>query len=184
MSRRAAVALIALVSSLTLLAAGCGGGDDSSTDVTATDEWATSFCTAVRSWVDELDQIRSELGNPSSLSRDTLEQAATDVDDATQTLVDDLRGLGRPDTESGQEVRDALDSLSDTLENERAEIETAIDGISSLTDVPGAITTIGSSVSAMGTALADTQSAIDDADVEGDLRTAFENSDACDQIAG
>jgi hypothetical protein len=36
----------------------------------------------------------------------------------------------------------------------------------------------------MGTALADTQSAIDDADVEGDLRTAFENSDACDQIAG
>jgi hypothetical protein len=184
MSRLAALALLALVGSLALLGAGCGGNGDDATDATPTDEWAESFCTAVSSWTDELRRIGDTIDDPSALDPDTLRAAADDVSATTESFVDDVRALGTPDTESGEEIRDSLDTLSDTLETERADIEAAIEDISTLADIPAAITTIGASVSAMGSAFQTALDAVDDADVGGELESALEQSDACDEIVG
>jgi hypothetical protein len=183
MRRLGLVALLLLVASLALTAAGCGG-DNEPSGATAADEWADGFCTAVTTWTDELQRIGDSLGDPSSLSRDAIEQAAQEASRATDQLVDDIRALGTPDTESGQEVRDTLDTLADTLDTEKADIEQAVEGISGLTGLPAAITTIGGSLSAMGSALQDAQDAIDEADVDGELKAAFEQSDACNEVTG
>jgi methyl-accepting chemotaxis protein len=178
--RRAKIGALLLAGSLALAGAGCGGSDEAETS--SVDAWASGFCTALTSWTDELQQIGNEFNDPSSLNEDSIQDAVASVSDATDAFVDDVRALGSPDTESGDEVESAVDELADTLESSKADIEDAADGISGLTDLPGAVTAIGSALTAMGTAMQGAVTAIEDADVGGELETAFEQSDACNDI--
>jgi methyl-accepting chemotaxis protein len=177
--RRLALALAVLA--LTGIAAGCGGDDASDEDATAA--WASGFCSAITDWTDELEGVTSQFSDASNLSEEGLRSAAEDVRSSTQTLVDELRDLGRPETASGEEVESALDDLSDTLESETAEIEDTADGVSNLTDLPGAITTITSSLSAMATSFSNALTAIQNADVGDELQTALEDSPECAGIS-
>jgi ABC-type transporter Mla subunit MlaD len=183
MRRPGPIALLLLVAALAIAAVGCGG-DEEPSGATATDEWAEQFCTAVSSWTDELRQIGGTIDDPSALNTDALEQAARDVSTVTEGFVEEMRALGAPDTESGDDVRESLNSLADTLETEKADIESAVDDLSGLTDIPGAITAIGRALTAMGTAFENALSAVEDADAGGELEDALEQSDACDEIAG
>jgi hypothetical protein len=177
--RRFCIAAI-LALALAGVAVGCGGDDESETDPTAA--WADGFCSAVTDWTDELQTITSQFSDTSNLSEDGLQSAATDVQAATQTLVDELRDLGAPETDSGEEVKSALDTLSTTLEDESSAIEDTANGVSSITELPSAITTISSSLSALGTAFSQTLQTIENADASGELRSALEDSPACADI--
>ncbi len=174
--------LATVVAALALLAAGCGGSDESSS-ASPTDEWADGFCTAITTWTDSLQSVTDQFSSPSSLSTSAFEDASNDIKSSTQTLVDDLKGLGTPDTESGQAVKDSVDELSTTLESEVADIESAVDGVSGLTGLPSAISSITTSLSAMGTAFASTLQSLESADVKGELQTALEDSPACAEIS-
>ena len=169
-----------LVLALAGVAAGCGGDDETQTDPTAA--WADGFCSAVTDWTDELQTITSQFSDTSNLSEDGLQSAATDVQSATQTLVDELRDLGAPETDSGEEVKSALDTLSTTLENESTAIEDTANGVSGITGLPSAITKITTSLSALGTAFSQTLQTIENADASGELRTALEDSPECADI--
>jgi hypothetical protein len=173
--------LVLVVASLAAVAAGCGGSDEEA-DPTAA--WASGFCTAVTTWTDSLQDVLSQFSDTSSLSEDGLEEAANDARSSTEQLVDDLEALGAPDTESGEEVRSSLDTLSSTLESEVAEIESTVEGISGITGLPSAISTVFASLTAMGTAASATLQAIDSADVGGELQTALEDSPECAGIPG
>ena len=170
----------AAVAALALAAAGCGG--DESPTASATDEWADGFCTAITTWTDSLQSVTDQFSSASALSQDGLEDAANDVQSSTETLVDDLRGLGRPETESGDAVESSVDELSTTLESEVANIESAAQGASGLTEIPGAITSITASLAAMSTAFSSTLQTIESADADAELRTALEDSPACADI--
>jgi hypothetical protein len=147
-----------------------------------TDEWADGFCTAITTWTDSLTSVREQFTSPSSLSKEALEGAASDIKGSTDELVSDLRALGAPDTESGEEIKSSLDELSNTLESEVANVEGAVDDVSGLTGIPGALTSVSTSLSAMGTAFASTLEAVGNADVDGELQTALEDSPACADI--
>ena len=178
MHRRLALAVAVLA--LAGIAAGCGG-DDSNEDATAA--WASGFCSAITDWTDELQSVTSEFSDTSNLSEEGLQSAADDVRSATQTLVDELEDLGRPETASGEEVESSLNELSDTLDSQTAEIEEAAEGVSNLTDLPNAITAISTSLSAMATAFANTLTSIQNADVGNELQTALEDSPECAGIS-
>ena len=169
-----------LVLALAGVAAGCGG-DESESDPTAA--WADGFCSAVTDWTDELRTITSQFSDTSNLSEDGLQSAATDVLSATQTLVDELRDLGAPETDSGEEVKSALDTLSTTLEDESSAIEDTANGVSNITELPSAITKISSSLAALGTAFSQTLQTIENADASGELRAALEDSPECADIS-
>lgn len=171
---RPRAAVIAFVLALALVAAGCGGSDD---DADPTAAWASGFCTAITDWTSSIEDATSEL--TSSPSEDGLRSAADSVRSATDQFVDELRGLGRPETDSGDEIESALDTASTTIESESADIEEAVDGISNLTDLPEALTTITSALSAMGTAAASVLQAMQAADVDGELQSALEDSPEC-----
>ena len=180
MSRLTLIAAL-LVSALALVAAGCGGDDESSNAIPA-DEWADEFCTAVSSWTDNLQQIRDRFTDLSSLNEDALNEAADDAGSATDEFVNDLKDLGRPDTESGQEIEDSLQTLEDTVEQEKIDVEDTVNNVEDLSDIPAAITAIGSALSSMGTALQSTFDAIRNEDVGGELKTAVDQSEACQGV--
>jgi hypothetical protein len=171
----------AAVAALALIAAGCGG--DESPTASAADEWADEFCTAITTWTDSLQNVTDQFSSASALSRDGLQDAANDVQSSTETLVDDLRGLGRPETESGTAVESSVDELTTTLETEVANIESAAQGASGLTEIPSAISSITTSLSAMATAFASTLDTIESEDAQGELRTALEDSPACADLS-
>ena len=178
--RRSWVVVI-VVLAMAGMAAGCGGDDESEPDTTTA--WASDFCTAVTTWKDDLESIQSDFSSPSDFSEESIKSAAEDAKSATDTLLDTLRDLGAPDTASGEQVRDAVGSVSSTVEDESAKIQDAADGVSSLADLPAAISTITASVSAILTAGSEARQTVEDADVDGELRTAFENSPECDDLS-
>jgi hypothetical protein len=190
MRNHALRALGLVVLALALVAAGCGGGDDeeaagtTEAGTSATVEWAGSVCTAITTWKNELGQILDELADPSSLDEQSLEDAANDAKAATDTMVDELQSLGAPDTESGQDVEQAVDDFEKTMEDDVSEIEDTAEGISGITDLPGAITSISSSLSSMSAAFTSTLQTIEDADVQGELEDAFDESESCDELTG
>jgi hypothetical protein len=169
------------IAALALLAAGCGGDESSASP---TEEWAEGFCTAITTWTDSLRSTTEQFSNASSLSSEALTDAGNDVKSSTETLVDDLRALGPPETESGEEVQTSIDELSTTLESEVAKIETAVEDASGLAELPNAISAITTSLSAMATAFSTTLQTIESADAQGELKTALEDSPTCADITG
>ena len=162
------------------VAAGCGGDDNGEENPTAA--WASDFCTSITSWREEVEGLTSQFSDTSNLSEEGIRTAAEDARSSTDDLVDELRGLGAPPTESGEEVRTAVDSFATTIETESAEIQEAAEGISSITDLPSALPAITSSASAMATALSETLATVQDADVDDELRAALEDSPECDDV--
>jgi hypothetical protein len=97
--------------------------------------------------------VTDGLDDLSSLSQERFEQARDDIEGATETFRDDLSSLGTPETESGEEARQAVDDFSSTLESESADIEETIDGISGIADLPVVAQDIAASLSSVYSAL-------------------------------
>lgn len=180
MRSRVSLATSILVLMLALIAAGCGGSNEE-TDPTAA--WASGFCTAVTDWTDSLGEVTSQFTDTSNLSQDGLESAAEDAGTATEQLVDELRGLGAPETDSGEEIQSSLDELATTLETEAGKISNAVEGASGITGIATAFTAVSTSLSAMGSAFAATLQAVGDSDVGGELQAALEDSPECAGIS-
>jgi hypothetical protein len=174
------LALLACVASLVVVAGACGGDDNGETE--SADAWADEFCTTVNAWTDELERIRDDLGDVSSLTSESLEDAADEAEAETDEFLDEIRDLGAPETESGEAVETEIDEFADSVEAEKEEIRQAVDDASGLGGLADAIGTIGTSIAAMATELEQTLDAIDTADADGEVRQALEDSEACDQV--
>jgi len=173
-----------LVLALAAVAAGCGGSDDetTTTETSASAEWADGLCSAISTWKSELSSIASQFTDLSSLTEDGLQSAADDAKEATDTFRDDLQGLGTPDTESGEEIRSSVDELSSTVETEVDSLETTVGDVSSLADVPTAVTAATASIEKMSTALSSTITTIKAADAQGEIKDAIDNSPDCASV--
>ena len=173
-----------LVLALAAVAAGCGGSDDetTTTETAATAEWADGLCTAISTWKSSLSSIASQFTDLSSLTEDGVRSAADDAKEATDTFRDDLEGLGTPDTESGDEIKSSVDDLSSTVETEVDSLETTVGDVSSLADVPTAVTAATASIEKMSTALSSTITTIKAADTQGEIKAAIDNSPDCASV--
>ena len=136
--------------------------------------------------VDDVEERLEEAAEPltdlSSLSEESLQQAADDAKTATETLSDSLNALGRPDISSGEQVRSSVQDLATDVENGASEIETAVEGVASVADIPSAIDTITTTVTDMGTEVDGAVQTLEDADVSGELVTAFADADSCGEL--
>jgi hypothetical protein len=185
--RAGALAAVGIAATLALVAAGCGGGNESSSTTSTSEttpvvEWADGLCTAITTWKQSLTDATSSI--TLSPSKEKLQQAADDVKSANQKLSEDLKALGTPDTESGQQVKQSVDDLSSTLDTQESDIEDAANNPSNLSGLASAVTTISTSLAAMGTAVSSTIHAIDNADVKGDMQAAFNQASSCSDITG
>ena len=191
-------ALTACVASFALVAAGCGGDDEPSTQTTAgasssgsssgsssessAEEWAGDLCSALTTWTNSLEEAVKPLADLSSLSEESLQQAADDAKTATATLAGSLKSLERPDTDSGDQVASSVENLATELETGANVIENAVAAVSSAADLPSAVETITTTVTGMGHEVDTAVQSIEDADATGELTIAFDDADACGDL--
>jgi hypothetical protein len=175
--------LAVLILSAAILA-GCGGGSDSSSgasgtesSATAADDWANSVCEAFVAWNNSItDAGQGIRDNP---SEEGIRTAGEQIQTATQTLADDLRGLGRPDTESGQEAKDTVDQLATNLDTSLQKINEAMDNASGTTGAVTAASTIGTSLVEMADQVSTAFQQLREIDAQGELQSSFEQGDSC-----
>jgi hypothetical protein len=177
--------LSAVVSTAVLVAVGCGGGAGSGSSTegsAAAQDWANGLCQAVGSWNDSITSAGTGLkDNP---TEEGLRKAADEVQSATQTLSDDLKGLGTPETESGQQAKDSVDHLAGQLDGGLEEIQGAVDGASSISEALTAISTVSSTLVAMGDEVSSTVRKLRQADAQGELADAFRQAGSCSELSG
>ncbi len=180
MSRRATFAVVVAVAAF--LAAGCGSSDSSS-DATATATWADGLCSAITTWTSSLSSIGDSLKG-GNLSKDSLSSAVDDAKSATETFTSDLDSLGKPDTDAGQQAKDAVDQLSADLKADMTKIEDAVDGASGVSGILDAVTVISSTLQTAGNQVTSTITSLEDIDAKGELESAFKQSSSCNDLAG
>jgi hypothetical protein len=175
---------VALASLLVLgvLAAGCGGGGGGSSSSTKSpDEWADGVCSAINTWSDSL-RSASQSVTGGNLSENSLKQAASDLQDSTAQLKDDLDGLGKPDLESGDKAKEDVDTLSSNISDGVDKIDGALKDVQNGGGIVNAVTTVTSTISTMGTQVQTTFDELKSLDPAGELKSAFENASSCKNV--
>jgi hypothetical protein len=163
-----------------VLAAGCGG-DGNGSDSTSPTEWADSLCSSVTTWTDSLQSTTDSLRS-GNLTEDSLRSAADDVKSSTETFADDVKGLGKPDTESGQQAEDLADGLGDDLDEGAQKIESTIEGVSDPSGVLNAVSVVSGTIQTMSQQVSSTLQQLRQLDPAGDLAQGFQEADSCDVI--
>ena len=182
LSKRALLA--ASVAGAALLAAGCGSSSDSSSsDTSPTTEWADSFCSAINTWTASITSIVDPIKG-GDISKDSLTTAVDDAKGATDTLISDLDGLGKPDTEAGQEAKDSVDKLSTDLKARVTTIEDEINGASGIAGYIAAAPAVLTALGTMGTDVTSTVTTLEGLDAKGELETAFNDAASCADLKG
>ena len=169
------MAAAALVAALSLVAAGCGGDDTSSSE-----PWADSVCTDLNTWADSMTTtITGVMSQGLSVSSSDLEAAANQAQSATSRLVDDLRQIGPPDTESGQQAQQELQQLGDEIEQHATKARDLVEGASG-SGAAGIVATARSLLVEIGAAADEVKSAATSLGQAGqDIRDGIESSDSC-----
>lgn len=181
--------LLVLTLAAAIVAAGCGGGSSDSSgsnssgasgtesSATAADDWANSVCEAFVNWNNSItDAGQAIKDNP---TEEGINSAGDEIRSATQTLADDLRGLGRPDTETGQQAKDTIDQLVTSLDTSLQKIRDAMDNASGTAGAVTAASTIGTSLVTMADHVSTAFGQLEDIDTQGELQSAFESADSC-----
>jgi hypothetical protein len=168
---------------LAVLAAGCGGGGSSSSDSTKPpEEWADGVCSAINTWTDSLQSAAKSVTG-GNLSENSLKQAASDLEDSTAQLKDDLDGLGKPDLASGDKAKQSVDTLSSNISNGVDKINGAIKDAQNGGGIVNAVTTVTSTIQTMGTQVQTTFNNLKSLDPAGELKSAFENASSCKSLS-
>jgi hypothetical protein len=176
-------AFAAVVLAAAVLAGGCGGSDDEDSEASDATVWAGQLCTAASSWAEVLTSTVDGL-RAGNVSKEDLEAAADDVKTATQTLVDDIEDLPRPNTDAGEQAKETVDELADELQQDADTIEDAVDDVSGASDVLSAVSTVGATLATMGSRVTSTVNEVRELDARGELTDAFQNAVPCRELSG
>jgi predicted phage gp36 major capsid-like protein len=162
------------------LAAGCGGDDDSGSS--ATTDWANGVCEAISNWGDSVKSTGESLKSGAT-NADDLREAVDEFEQATRTFVDDLKKLGKPDTDVGDKAQEEIDQLADNVDENISKMKEAADEASGAGGALEAATTISGTLSTMGQQLSSAFAELEQLDAKGELEQAFKDADACDELS-
>ena len=151
-----------------------------------TEEWAGSVCTSLSDWRDSISSLADAGGEP--LTADSLREKVDDASAATSELVSGLQDLGPPDLEAGDQVEEQLDQST-------AELESSFDALKEqadeAADAPPSefvqqFAGLASDFAALQTAIADTMTTLQNADVaeesKAELQQAFADAPSCQSL--
>ena len=170
-----------VLAGIVLAAAGCGSSGSSSTS--STESWANSLCSAVTTYDTALKAAGSSLQS-SGISESSLRRAVGDVNDATDTFISSLKGLGKPDTAAGAQAKDSVDALTSQLQQDASSIRTATADVSTLSGALTAAVSVTATASGASTQITDTWNSLQQLDAKGELSQAFSNAQSCTSLKG
>ena len=167
---------------LAVLAAGCGGGGGGgSSNTESAQDWADGVCSAINTWTDSLKSAGQSLTG-GNLSENALTGAASDLQDSTAQLKDDLGSLGKPDLSAGDKAKETVDSLSSNIQSGVDKIDGAIKDAKNGGSLVGALSTVTSTISTMGTQVQTAFTDLENLDPGGELESAFKNASSCKSL--
>jgi hypothetical protein len=185
MSRRLVSHILALVATAVIVvtAAACGGSSGSKAAGTTTPTESQSFanlvCSSLVTWKQDVTKAVNSVKE--SPSKETITLAATKGRDSTATLVNELKSLDVPNTESSKEAKTTLTTLEDQLEQGASKIkETA----GKMTGLKGSV----EAVSIISTTLVTMRDQVKAAGEKlrtlpkGELKDAFTTSQTCQSL--
>jgi hypothetical protein len=173
--RRLAVIAVTL---LAVTAAGCGGGKSKPT----AEDWAGNLCSAVSTWTDSLKSSTTNLQSDPTL--DGLKNTKDDVASATDDFTSSLKGLGKPNTESGAKAQDTLDKLASQLDEDEQKLKDEVEGAKGVQGVVAAAKAIQTTLTTMGTQFTAAFTSLQQLDAKGELTDAFTQADSCKKLSG
>ena len=156
-------------------------------DQESTSEWADSVCTSLSDWRSSITSLADPADEPPTTEtlRDRLDQA----DDATSGLVDELRDLGPPDLETGDEVQQALDSAAAGLAASWADAQSTAEDAADAdnqAELLEALADLADDFAALAGQAEDIVATLQSASLFGDasaeLEQAFAASDSCQAL--
>jgi len=78
-------------------------------------EWADSVCSSLATWKSSIESLHDVSGG--TLTADSLNAKIDDGKAATQKLIDDLKALGPPDLQAGDQAKQQLTSDLDSIQS-------------------------------------------------------------------
>jgi exonuclease VII large subunit len=172
----------AVVVALSLAASACGGSGGSQTTTTsaatATAAWASAVCTSFSSWKASLQRSKAALAaNPTNTE---FQNAAHQVELATQGLQSSLKQLGKPPTATSATVQQSIATLRTQLLNGKKQIQSTLNGnYSSASQLKSAVKSVRTTAQSMLSDFSKTVSDLKSLDPGSDLEKAFQQTTAC-----
>ncbi len=172
---------LSILACVALSLAACGGGNSTTTTAAAggasPQDWATGVCTAVNTYELALQNAaKSFTQNP---SKDGIDQALTNAEQATQSLSTTLKGLGKPNTAAGQTARTTIENLATKISTDVDKVKQAASSGSTLQAVASISATLGSMKGSITTAVTTLQNLHG-----GELQSALASSPSCTKLTG
>jgi methyl-accepting chemotaxis protein len=162
-------------------AAGCGGGDDTS----SAEDWAGGVCDAITTWQNDLQSIATDLRqNQAALTKSSLQSSVDDATSATQTLAKGLKDLGKPDTEAGEQAKSQITTLSNDLSKGVDSIKSTIDDASGAAGVLNAVSVASGTLATMTKEVSSTVTQLEQLDPNGELKQGFQKAPSCKSLTG
>jgi hypothetical protein len=171
--------ILALIATLAMLAAGCGG----SSDTKANEAYANSVCSAIGSWQQEIKSIASDFSGGVSLA--SLQTKVTQAEAATKTLVTQIKAVSPPDTSEGQAAKQQLDQLTTDINNTVDAASTALTEVQANPSAAAVSATVATLAPQVQSLASETNSAISTLkSAGGSLASAFKSTDNCKSLGG
>jgi outer membrane murein-binding lipoprotein Lpp len=172
-----ALALLALLG-VALLAGGCG--KDKPDPTTA---WANDFCSSITTWEDSVTATANSI-TAGNLSKEGLTTAANDAKSATTKLLDDLKNLGKPPTDTGDQAKQHVDQLSSQIQDGVQTVTSSVQDASGVSGILNAISVASATLATMTDQVTTTFNELKqlDGNGSGELQNAFKQADSCKDL--
>ena len=166
--------LPALLVLVVLLAAGCGKSKPPPTPA----DWANGVCSALSTWKTSITSAVDSVEG-GNVSKDSVKSAADDAKNATGKLTDDLKKLGKPNTNAGAQAQQTVDQLSTQVSDGVDTIQTTVKNISSVSSALAAVTTVSSTLKTINDEITSAYKTLSNLDPGGELQKAFKSAPDC-----
>lgn len=151
--------------------------------------WADSVCASLNEWRASVVALTDVSGG---LDKESLEQRLAEAEEATSELVSDLRALGPPNLEGGEELEQELEAVASSLEGQvemlARDAGEALEEATTPADLFQSLATLAPQFQALLTSAADAVDALASADVaaqaKAGLEQAFASAESCQELRG
>jgi hypothetical protein len=180
---KAALALLVLAAAF-VAGTGCGGDDEPPAEA-----WANDVCTSISDWRTTIEGIVGDVqsqitsGNAGAAIKDAVASGV----DATTQLKDELQAIGAPETEAGEEAKQALDDFADdaaqTAEDVQAQAQKLPDS-GSVSELLSQLTPLAASLESLAQEGQAKLNDLEQLDPSGEIQDGVENAESCQSLMG
>ena len=171
-----------------VVAAVIGRVRDSGSSQPTASEWADSVCSDLATWKTSITSIASVSGG--TLTKESLQQKLGDAQTATTELVSELKALGAPNLEAGDQLKQQLDSSAEELnasyEALTTDAQEALNASSPTAFLQG-LAKLAPKFQALldqiGTTVSDLRNANVAASAKTELQQAFDDASSCQSLS-